>query len=199
MHTHIHTLTVMMGCHRLLTKASNTLNSSALCLQLNVTMSTWKQQLLNPPCLKVHQTVWTAENTRTVWFTAFVALSAVQLLDLLLTDKQKGTALKNISVTVQGEADGSPSVPCGHYCCTHNMNHLLNQNRGQCSGNTNLLPQQCSTSLRAGLIWLMQHNSWFCPQTQKERLTLSSNKAWNIFLETTCSWSKHSSTWHRIK
>lgn len=58
------THTVMMGCHEVLTKAS-TQNTALLCLLLNVTTSTVRQQLLHPPSLRssISDTTRTAENT----------------------------------------------------------------------------------------------------------------------------------------
>lgn len=53
----------------------------------------------------------------------------------------------------------TPSIPCRHYCCTDNMKLLLNQNTDQYSGNTRLLPQQCSASLQGQFIRFMQHSS----------------------------------------
>lgn len=96
-----------------------------------------------------------------------VRSATVVLIMELLKSQIKATIFKNMGcISVTGAwvrptvLRQTPSIPCGHYCWTHNMNLLLNQNTGQYSGNTTLLPKQCSISLQREFIRFVQHNSW---------------------------------------
>ena len=151
-----------------LTKAS-TLSTVRLCLQLNMTatMSTLNQQPLE---LGHHLNSWRysspgaccADNSIRPMFTGWLSNCCFNhgTMALLFSNFLDGLnffqKLLNTqhfpeyfcSCWVRLTVKLPPSIPYRPCYCTHNMKLLLNQNTGQHSANTRLLPKHCSISLK---------------------------------------------------